>query len=47
MVIAIGNIIKGVKSKIIILVTGLLVADNGSYLVTDSGDRIKITTRQN
>jgi len=45
MVIAIGNIIKGAKTKAIVLITGLLVADNGNYIVTDSGDRFILTTR--
>lgn len=46
MVIAIGNIIKGIKTKVIVLVSGLLVTDSGDYLVTDSGDRFIVTTRQ-
>ncbi len=45
MVIIIGNMIRGLKSKAVVLVTKLLVADNGNYIVTDSGDRIKVTTR--
>jgi len=45
MVIAIGNIIKGAKTKAIVFITGLLVADNGNYIVTDSGDRFILTTR--
>jgi len=45
MVIAIANLIRGAKTKAIILVTGLLVADNSNYIVTDSGDRFIVTTR--
>jgi hypothetical protein len=46
MVIIIGNLIRGVKSKAIVLITGLLVADNGNHIVTDSGDRFIVTTQQ-
>jgi hypothetical protein len=46
MVIIIGNMIRGIKSKAIVLITGLLVADNGNYIVTDSGDRFIVSTRQ-
>jgi hypothetical protein len=45
MVIAIGNFIRGARNKAIVLITGLLVADSGDYLVTDSGDRFIVTTR--
>jgi hypothetical protein len=46
MVIAIANFIRGAKTKAIVLITGLLVADNGNYIVADNGDRFIVTTRQ-
>lgn len=45
MVIAIANFIRGARTKAIVLITGLLVADSGDYIVTDSGDRFIVTTR--
>jgi len=44
MVIAIANLIRGARTKAIVLVSGLLVADSGDYIVTDSGDRFIVTT---
>ncbi len=44
--ITIGLRLFGRGGKKITLVTKLLVADDGKFIVTNNGYRIKVTTRQ-